>query len=93
MIAEDPDGALQYYGNNPADKYAKAIACIDRHLDAIPPRPIMIGLNEKPRGGVNEGTTDHFVVIIGRGYNTDKGKYYYTYIDTAGTISQLNLNF
>jgi hypothetical protein len=32
---------LYHYGNNPTDNYARAIACIDRHLDAG--RPIVVG--------------------------------------------------
>jgi hypothetical protein len=88
-LAEDEiTRELFYWGNDPADNYTKAIACIDRHLDAIPPRPIIVGLNESPEMGVNEGTTDHFVVITGRGYDESKEMYYYTYMETG--VSNVN---
>jgi len=76
-------GELHLHGDNPADKYAKALACIDRHLDANPPRPIVIGLNEEPFRRINDGATDHFVVVTGRGYDESKGMYYYTYMETG----------
>ena len=89
LLAEDEiTRELFYWGNDPADNYTKAIACIDRHLDAIPPRPIIVGLNESPEMGVNEGTTDHFVVITGRGYDESKEMYYYTYMETG--VSNVN---
>jgi len=82
-------GELHLYRDNPADKYAKAIACIDRHLDANPPRPIAVGLNNKPFYGKNDGATDHFVLITGRGYDSSVGQYYYTYMETG--ISNVNM--
>ena len=83
LAEEQTTGELYHHGDNPADEYAKAIACIDRHLDATPSRPIVVGLNEEPFARINDGATDHFVVITGRGYDTSQGMYYYTYMETG----------
>ena len=55
--------------------------CIDRHLEAG--RPIIVGVNHSINKGINEKTTDHFVVITGRGYDESLQTHYYTYIETA----------
>lgn len=38
---------------------------IDRHLDAD--RPIIVGVNHTPNRNINEGATDHWIVIARRG--------------------------
>ena len=82
LLAENQTtGELYHYGNNPTDNYARAIACIDRHLDAG--RPIVVGVNHSPQRGINENVTDHFIVITGRGYDANRGMYYYTYMETG----------
>jgi hypothetical protein len=55
---------------------------LNKHLDTD--RPITVGVNYK-RGhpGNTDLTTDHFVVVTGRGYDIDRGQYYYNYIETA----------
>ena len=46
--------------------------------------PILVGLNYKPRYKGNlDQTTDHFVVILGRGYDETKQQYYYIYAETG----------
>ena len=76
------NGALEYYDTkNYKTVYANAIACINRHLDAK--RPIIVGVNHSPDKPINEGTTDHWIVIAGRGYDTTQKQYYYTYMDTG----------
>lgn len=48
-------------------------------------RPITVGVNYE-FGDNNEntdGTTDHFVVIYGRGYDENKEQYYFNYIETG----------
>lgn len=47
-----------------------------------------MGLNTEIGRGINEGTTDHFVVVTGRGYDYDLGLYYYIYMETG--VSELS---
>jgi hypothetical protein len=56
---------------------------INRHLAAG--HPIEVGVDHDPGcpPGQHDGTTDHFVVITGRGYDTTKGQYYYNYVETG----------
>ena len=73
---------LEYYDlENYATVYANAIACINRHLAAD--RPIIVGVNHTPNKNVNEGATDHWIVVVGRGYDATRQQYYYTYMDTG----------
>ena len=71
------DGGLEYCGNNPQENYRNAIECIDRHLNNG--RPIIVGVNHTLGRGINEGATDHFVVIYGKGYDSNLDCNYYTY--------------
>ena len=78
----EKDGDLVYYDvENYQTIYNNAIACINRHLDAD--HPIVVGVNHTLGRGINEGTTDHWIVITGRGYDVDQQQYYYTYMDTG----------
>ena len=54
---------------------------VDEHLNAG--RPIIVGVDYKLDMGYNEGTTDHFIVITGRGFDSTIGEYYYTFMDNA----------
>ncbi len=81
LLMEDSTGALYKYGDNPTDNFQKAVACINRHLDND--RPIIVGVNHTSQKGINEGATDHFLVITGRGYDSSKKMYYYTYMETG----------
>ena len=76
---------LVNYGNDPAGNYRNAVNCIDRHLDAG--RPIMVGVNHTFGRNINEGVTDHFVVIAGWGYDSAKGMNYYTYYEVGTSHS------
>lgn len=80
-LMHEINGQLAYYGNNPRENYKKAISCIDRHLENN--RPIIVGVNHTLNKGINEGATDHFVVIYGRGYDNNVEKYYYTYYEVG----------
>lgn len=80
-LMHEVDGTLEYYGNNPRKNYKDAIECIDRHL--INGRPIIIGVNHTIGKGINEGTTDHFVVIYGKGYDSNFDCDYYTYYEVG----------
>lgn len=80
-LMHEVNGVLQHYGSNVAQNYKNAIDCIDRHLEAG--RPIIVGVNYFIGKGINDKTTDHFVVIYGRGYDSDTGYYYYNYYEVA----------
>lgn len=81
QLLREVNGKMTYYGN-PNENYKRAIDCIDRHLNAG--RPIIVGVNHDLDLGYNgDKTTDHFVIITGRGYDSNKGQYYYTYIETG----------
>ena len=80
-LMHEVDDGLEYYGNNPRKNYKDAIECIDRHL--INGRPIIIGVNHTIGKGINEGTTDHFVVIYGKGYDSNFDCDYYTYYEVG----------
>lgn len=80
-LMHEVNGKLQYYGNNPQTNYKNAIECIDRHLENQ--RPIIVGVNHTINRNINEGTTDHFVVIYGRGYDDTIKAPYYTYYEVG----------
>lgn len=80
-LVMEKDGKLVKWGAFPYQNYENAVECIDKHLNAN--RPIIVGVHYIPNYGVNEGTTDHFVVITGRGFDSKEGKYYYTFMDNA----------
>ncbi len=65
------------------------VSVIDRHLDAG--RGITVGLDYRPNSSNADGT-DHFVVITGRGYDSSKGQYYYTYMDPGRSNSSQGCN-
>jgi hypothetical protein len=75
------NGKLEYYGDNIRENYKNAIECIDRHLENN--RPIIVGVNHTINRGINEGTTDHFVVIYGRGYDEIEKCYFYNYYEVG----------
>jgi len=56
---------------------------IDNELNQTPPRPVIVGISYRKQNGneYNEGITDHFVLINGRG--TDKNGTFYTFNDPA----------
>ena len=74
-------GGLKYYGKNPRENYRNAIECIDNHLNNG--RPIIVGVNHTLGKTLNEGATDHFVVIYGKGYDPTFECYYYTYYEVG----------
>ena len=87
LIYED-NGTIKYYGSNPQDNYRKAIECIDNHLDNG--RPIIVGVNHTLGKTINEGATDHFVVIYGKGY--EDGNYFYTYYEVGKSSIDASYN-
>ncbi len=57
------------------------VRTINGYLEAG--KPIIVGVDHQLNYGVNEGTTDHFVVIVGAG--SDNGNTYYRFYDPATT--------
>jgi hypothetical protein len=62
---------------------------LNSHLDAN--RPIIVGVDYKLGHPENsDQTTDHFIVIHGRGYDSAKGQYYYNYVETGRYAESAN---
>lgn len=81
QLMHEKNGKLEYYNKTPQEQYKKAIEIIDKHLEKQ--RPIIVGVNHTLNRGINEGATDHFVVIYGRGYDENSKNYYYTYYEVG----------
>lgn len=75
------NGELIHYGNDIETNYQNAIKCIDRHLEAG--RPIIVGVNHTLNKDINEGATDHFVVIYGKGYDENMECNFYNYYEVG----------
>lgn len=89
-LMHEVGGKLVHYDNgiDIRTNYDNAILCIDRHLEKG--RPIIVGVNYKIGRGINEGSTDHFVVIYGKGYDDVNECYYYTYYEVGkGNINNV----
>ena len=82
-LMHEVNGELKHYGENIKENYKNAAECIDRHLKNG--RPIIVGVNYIINRGINEGSTDHFVVIYGKGFDRKLNKYYYTYYEVGKT--------
>lgn len=82
-LMHEKNGKLIPYGDDVKNNYHNAIECIDRHLEHK--RPIIVGVNHTLNNKYNEGATDHFVVIYGRGYDNDNECYYYNYYEVGKT--------
>lgn len=54
---------------------------LNDHLDSN--RPITVGVDRGIYSLINEKATDHWIVIVGRGYDESKQEYYFTYIETG----------
>ena len=80
-LMHEVNGRLEYYGDNVQNNYKNAIDCIDRHLENN--RPIIVGVNHTINKGINDGTTDHFVVIYGRDYDEIEKCNYYNYYEVG----------
>lgn len=74
-------GMLKHYGVDYKTTFGLAYKCIKRHLEAG--RPIIVGVDRKLGLNSNEGTTDHWILVTGRGYDDRQKMYYFTYIETG----------
>ena len=94
LLYEDR-GSLYYFlnsGETPQDKYDKVVSAITHHLDCG--CPVIVGVNhtygKKNSSGnpLNEGTTDHWVVIYA--YGTSNDLMYFRYFETGSNYLFLN---
>ena len=81
QLLRESGGGLKYCGNDPRETYRRAVDCIDEHLNNG--RPIIVGVNHTLGKTLNEGATDHFVVIYGKGYDSTFDCDYYTYYEVG----------
>ena len=84
---------LEYLSEN----LQEGITYIDSQLEKG--NPILIGVHhtlnyrgKNGKGGINEGTTDHFIVIVGRGYENGKKFYNFYEVGTSDRSSGENDN-
>lgn len=84
---------LEYLSEN----LQEGITYIDSQLEKG--NPILIGVHhtlnyrgKNRKGGINEGTTDHFIVIVGRGYENGKKFYIFYEVGTSNRSSGENDN-
>lgn len=84
-LVDSANGLLTNWGNDPAQNYKNAIECIDKHLNAK--RVIIVGVDYDLDLNPNIDGTDHFIVVTGRGYDTSRQQYYYTFMDNATSNS------
>lgn len=84
----EKNNKLVYFGDNPKENYKQAIDCIDRHLEKG--RPIIVGVNHTIGRGINDGATDHFVVIYGRKYIDGRYVYFYYEVGKSNVLYGYN---
>ncbi|MGM5630052.1 hypothetical protein O2K51_04040 [Apibacter raozihei] len=63
------------------DQAKLGVSYLDSQLEKGNPVQVGVDHDLNYRGGINEGTTDHFIVIIGRG--CENGKIYYHFYDVG----------
>lgn len=83
QLCKEINGKLQVIGNS-----KDIVKEINRHLEAK--HPIVAGVNHTVNSKVrnNDGTTDHFIVIIGRGYDSNRDQLFFQYIETGRSKAQ-----
>ena len=81
----DPTNMYVYSEKKGANKVVldKAIKYIKSELESG--RPVFIGVDDAPNQKINEGTTDHFLVIVGMG-NDKIGNYFQVYDNASGDV-------
>ena len=87
LLCEE-NNKLVYYGDSPTANYQHAIECIDRHLEND--RPIIVGVNHTIGRNINDGATDHFVVIYGRDYIDGQYAYFYYEVGKSNVMYGYN---
>jgi len=90
FIAQEKNLTMQPLGSN-----KKGVETINQYIDGG--NPIIVGVHHTFGNTYNEGTTDHFIVIMGKGL--DNGRPYFRFYDvgttraSAGTHPQNRLYF
>ena len=81
----DPTNMYVYSEKKGANKVVldKAIKYIKSELESG--RPVFIGVDDAPNQKINEGTTVHFLVIVGMG-NDKNGNYFQVYDNASGDV-------
>jgi len=81
----EPTNMYVYSEKKGANKVVldKAIKYIKSELESG--RPVFIGVDDAPNQKINEGTTDHFLVIVGMG-NDKNGNYFQVYDNASGDV-------
>lgn len=87
----DEHTALENYGDNVDDNYRNAVECINEHLDDD--RPIIAGVDHTLDNDINDGTIDHFVLIIGSGYDEELDQNYYIYVETGTNSEEIGMDY
>lgn len=83
QLCKEINGKLQVIGNS-----KEIVKEINRHLEAK--HPIVAGVNHTVNSKIhnNDETTDHFIVIIGRGYDSNRNQLFFQYIETGRSKAQ-----
>ena len=90
LVRENDDHtALIQYGNV-AQYYSTVTDCINRHLDDG--LCIIVGVDHTLKREINDGTIDHFVLIVGREYNEETRLYEFIYVETGTNNSEKGYN-
>lgn len=71
------NGTHYYYGDK-RENYKKTIAVIDRHLGK---GRTLVGSLDYRTVSSNKDGTDHFVLLVGKGYDKEREQFYYLYAD------------
>lgn len=71
------------------DAYEHAQHCIETIIDNG--GVLIAGVDHHPKRGINEGTTDHFIVITGYEIMAD-GTKYYRYLETGTSLADKQYN-
>ena len=54
--------------------------------------PMVVGVNHTIGNNYNEKTTDHFIVIVGKGFDNNRKQVFYTYYEVGKRLKQDGMN-
>lgn len=81
QVYQNQNGTLKRVGDP-----QKGFDMINRSLTQK--MPVIVGVDYKDGSPNSDNTTDHFLLIMGRGYDEGRQEYYYTYIESGRKKSQ-----
>ena len=90
LVRENEDHSALIHYEDVNQYYTTVTDCINRHLDAG--LAIIVGVDHTLAKGYNDGTIDHFVLIVGREYNEESGYYEYLYVETGTNSPEKGYN-